>query len=317
MKRFIGWSAAILLVVVAGVGGWLYQRITTLDSEQVTADTWMISGFGSNVGVLRTEAGTVIIDTMTFELQGDRIAKLAEKLTGKPVVLVINTHYHMDHTHGNPAFSGRARVVSTQRTRQHLLALDAKYWQGDAADALPSETFERDHVIPIGGKTIRLLHPGRGHTDGDLVALFVEDRVLHLGDLLFNGFYPNVDLEAGGSVHDWPETLDRAAASDFDKVIPGHGRLTNREGIARFRGFLVDLWAQASDAARRGLSLEQTLNDVRLTANTGMEVLEFPFVLRLDRDFVVRRAWEEATGAVKAYDTASKPQRPAEESPEA
>lgn len=305
MKRFMAWGFAAVLVIAAGVGGWLYQRVTSLTSEQVTDDVWMISGFGSNVGVLRTGAGTVIVDTMTFALQGDRIARLAEKLTGKPVVLVINTHYHIDHTHGNPAFAGRARFVSTKRTREHLLALDAKYWQGDAANALPTETFEQDHVIPIGGKTIRLLHPGRGHTDGDLVALFVEDRVVHLGDLLFNGVYPNVDLEAGGSVRDWPATLDRAVQHDFDKVIPGHGPVTSRDGAARFRAFLIDLWSQASSAAERGLSLEQTLKDVRLTANEGMDVLEFPFVLRLDRDFVVRRAWEEATGTVKPYDAAA------------
>jgi len=302
MKRYLARFAAVLLVVAAATGGWLYHRITTLTSEQLTKDVWMISGFGSNVGVLRTDAGTVIIDTMTFKLQGDRIATLAQKLTGKPVVLVINTHYHLDHTHGNPAFAGKARVVSTSRTLTHLLNLDAKYWEGDAAEALPTETFEQDHVIPIGGKTIRLLHPGRGHTDGDLVALFVEDRVLHAGDLLFNRFYPNVDLEAGGSVREWPHTLDRAAEYDFDKVIPGHGEVADRESISRFRAFLTDLWGQANDAARRGWSLDQALEGVQLTANSGMEVLEFPFVLRLDRDFVVRRAWEEATGKVKVYD---------------
>jgi cyclase len=302
MKRYLPRIAAVLLLVVAALGGWIYHRVTTLTSEQVTKDVWMISGFGGNVGVLRTDAGTVIIDTMTFKLQGDRIAALADKLTGNPVVLVINTHYHMDHTHGNPAFGGKARVVSTSRTLTHLLNLDARYWQGDTAASLPTETFEQDHVIPIGGKTIRLLHPGRGHTDGDLVALFVEDRVLHTGDLLFNGFYPNVDLEAGGSLREWPQSLDRAAEYDFDKVIPGHGAVADREAIARFRAFLVDLWTQANDAARRGWTLDQTLTSVHLTADTGMQVLAFPFVLRLDRDFDVRRAWEEATGAVKVYD---------------
>ena len=150
------------------------------------------------------------------------------------------------------------------------------------------------------------MHLGRGHTSGDLVVLFVEDRVLHLGDLFFNGRYPNIDLEAGGSVQEWIATLDRVLALDFDQVIPGHGPVTDREGIRRFQAFLRELWTQAEAAARDGKSLEETLAAVQLTEDAGYEAIRVPFVLKLDRPFVIRRAWEEATGAVK-------PQGPAAE----
>jgi glyoxylase-like metal-dependent hydrolase (beta-lactamase superfamily II) len=265
----------------------------------------MVTGLGGNVGVLRTNDGAVIVDTMSFPMQGDRIADLARELTGKPVAIVINTHYHRDHTHGNPAFAGTARIVSTERTRQLLKKRDTDFWKGESAAALPAETFAEETTIPFGGKTIKLVHPGRGHTDGDLVALFVEDRVLHLGDLMFNTFYPNVDLEAGGSVQLWPATLDNVSKLEFDKVIPGHGPLTDRESIARDRAFFVDLWEKVNDAAERGLSLQQTLDTVKLTGDSGMAVMQIPFILRLDRDFVVKRAWEEATGAVKPLDAAA------------
>jgi len=302
MKKYLGWAAVILLLTAASAAGMIYHRIGSLEHQRVTDDVWMISGVGSNVAVLRTTAGTVIVDSMTTTMQGNSIKALASQLTGSPVVIVINTHYHIDHTHGNPAFAGSARVISTKRTREHLVNLDAKYWEGDAAASLPTETFEDEQTIPIGGKTIRLVHPGRGHTDGDLVVLFVEDRVVHLGDLLFNGLYPNIDLEAGGTVQQWPQTLDRASTLEFDKVIPGHGPLTDREGIARFRRFLVELSDTATDAAERHLSLNQALQEIKLTANAGMQPLYVPFILNLDRDFVVRRAWEEATGAVRPYD---------------
>jgi glyoxylase-like metal-dependent hydrolase (beta-lactamase superfamily II) len=295
MKRILGWSAAIVAIAVAAIAGYGYQQVGALDHEQVTGDVFMITGVGGNVGVLRTEAGAVIVDTMTFTMQGERIRELAEELTGQPVAIVVNTHYHQDHTHGNPAFADGARVVATERTRAHMLERDGDYWEGDAAAAVPSETFSDEHTIELGGKTIRLVHPGRGHTDGDLVALFVEDRVIHLGDLLFNGRYPNIDLEAGGTVKGWPATLDRAGELEFDRVIPGHGPLTDRSGIARFREFLVELWDMARDAAERGLTLDRTLESVELTKNAGMEAIAVPFILRLDRDFVVRRAWEEAT----------------------
>jgi glyoxylase-like metal-dependent hydrolase (beta-lactamase superfamily II) len=287
----------VVLVGAAAAAGWLYRYCTHLEYEQLTDDVWMISGFGGNVGVLRTDAGAVVVDTMNFAMQGERIEDLATNLTGQPVAIVINTHYHRDHTHGNPPFAGRARIIATELTRQHLRERDADYWKGEAAAALPAETFTNEHEISLGGKMIRLVHPGRGHTDGDLVALFVEDRVIHMGDLVWNDIYPNVDLEAGGTVAEWPATLDALSPLGFDHVIPGHGPATDRKGIAKFRAFLVDLWKQATDAAQRGLPLDQTLKSVELKADEGMQKMEVPFIIRLDRDFVVKRAWQEATGS--------------------
>ena len=128
----------------------------------------------------------------------------------------------------------------------------------------------------MGGKTIRLQHLGRGHTGGDLVVLFVEDRVLHTGDLFFNGRYPNIDLEAGGSVREWDATLDRVLALDFDRVIPGHGPVTDREGIRAFQRFLRELWSLAERGAREGKSLAETQALPGLTADAGYQAIGDP-----------------------------------------
>jgi glyoxylase-like metal-dependent hydrolase (beta-lactamase superfamily II) len=144
---------------------------------------------------------------------------------------------------------------------------------------------------------VRLVHPGRGHTDGDLVALFVEDRVLHTGDLVWNKRYPNIDLEAGASIAEWIGTLDRVLALDFDVVIPGHGLATDADTIRGFQSFLRDLLAVGRDAAARGLTLAQTLAEPSLAAYADYEEMVVPFVIRLDHDFVVRRSWDEATGS--------------------
>jgi glyoxylase-like metal-dependent hydrolase (beta-lactamase superfamily II) len=303
MARKLAIAAAALVAVAGAVAIWLYHEVTTLESERVTADVHVVQagGINGNVAVLRTADGAVVVDTMTFRVQGARIRELAERLAGGPVQAVINTHYHLDHSHGNPGFPAGTRVVATGRTRGYMLDFDADYWSGGNAETLPNETFEAEHELRIGGKTIRALHLGRGHTGGDLVVLFVEDRVLHLGDLLFNGRYPNVDLEAGGSIEAWIATLDRALALDFDRVIPGHGPVTDREGIRSFQAFLREVWQLAGQAAAEGLSLEQTQELARrtLTSDAGFAVLAIPLVMSRDRDFVVRRAFEEATGAVR------------------
>lgn len=297
MGRFLRRLGVVVLIAAALFGGYLYNRLTHLGYDRLTDDVFVIYGQGGNVGVLRTDAGTLVVDSMLMPLQGRKIRELAEKLTGQPVRVVVNTHYHWDHTHGNPAFDADTEVVTTTRTRDNLLARDAKFWEGDNAVGLPDTTFDHEHTIPIGGKTVRLVHPGRGHTDGDLVALFVEDRVLHAGDLVWNKRYPNIDLEAGGSIEQWVGTLDRLLALDFDAVIPGHGLATNEDTIRGFQTFLRDVHAVGRDAAAHGLGLEQTLAEPSLEAYADYEPMIVPFVIRLDRDFVVRRSWEEATGS--------------------
>ena len=308
-KLVIGAAA---LVAVAGLAFiWLYQEITTLESEQLTADLHVVQagGINGNVAALATADGAVVVDTMTFRAQGARIRELAERLAGGPVQAVINTHYHLDHSHGNPGFPSGTHVVATQRTLEYMLDFDAGYWSGDNAGTLPNDTFEAERELRIGGKTIRTLHLGRGHTGGDLVVLFVEDRILHLGDLLFNGRYPNIDLEAGGSVEAWIGTLDRALELDFDRVIPGHGPVTDRGGIERFQRFLREVWEIARQAAGEGLSLERTQELARktLTSDAGFESRGILGFFRIDRDFVVRRAYEEATGAVRPREAAGSP----------
>jgi cyclase len=300
MRRWIG-RAALAIVVLAALGAiYAYQRVSDITVQRITDDVHVLFGLGGNVGVLRTARGSVIVDTMTFRMQGEEIRKLAEQITGREVEVIVNTHYHGDHTHGNPAFPSGTRIVATKRTRELLDAFDADSWKGDAAGTLPNETFEGSYEIAVGGKTVRAQYLGRGHTSGDLVVLFVEDRVLHMGDLLFNGRYPNIDLEAGGSVREWVTTLDKVLALDgYDTVIPGHGPVTDRDGIRRFQSFLRELSEKAEAAAREKKSLADTLRTTTLTQDAGFETIAVPFVLRLDRDFVVRRAWEEATGTVK------------------
>ena len=297
LVKVILWSLGLIALAVLILGFLLYRWAGELETERITDDLHVIYGnLGGNVAVLRTGEGALIVDTMTFVMHGEAIRDLAEELTGEKVAVIVNSHWHLDHTHGNPAFDGSQRIVSTSRTLHHLETLDADHWRGAAAQTLPNETFEDSHVIRLGGKTVQLIWPGRGHTDGDLVALFVEDRAVHLGDLFFNRLYPNIDLEAGGSVQRWGQTLDVVLGLDFDRVIPGHGPLTGREGLAEFQAFIDNLAEVGREAVRLGWSLQETIERGNLTADANFEPLSFGPLFALDREFVIRRAWEEATG---------------------
>ena len=295
--KIVAGILGVLLIIVLGLGAYVYTQVSKLETERVTDDLHVIYGLGGNVGVLRTGEGAVVVDTMTFKLQGSGIMALAEELTGEPVVMVINTHYHSDHTHGNPAFKPGTRVVATRRTLAHLQATDAAYFEG-AEDLMPNETFEQLRPINIGNKHLTLFHPGRGHTDGDLVVLFEEEHTIHMGDLFFNHHYPNIDLEAGGSIEQWSGSIDTVFAElDFDTVIPGHGRLADAAALRQFQQFIGQLWAVGEQAAENGDSLETTIASDQLTADQGYEEIKLIVPIGLTREFVLKRAWEEANGA--------------------
>jgi glyoxylase-like metal-dependent hydrolase (beta-lactamase superfamily II) len=297
--RKVGVIAAVLVALVGVLAVYLYNRIAVLDHEAVTDSVSVIYGAGGNVAVLRTQRGAIVVDTMTFPIQGRRIRVLAERLGGGPTQAVINTHYHADHTHGNPAWPLGTRIVATERTRAYLERFDSAFWEGLTAGAVPNDLFTDRHDLRIGDKTVRSHYLGRGHTGGDLVVLFVEDRVLHTGDLFFNRRYPNIDLEAGGSVQQWAETLERVLALDFDRVIPGHGPVTDRAGLLEFQRFIAELAEFARESAAAEMSLEETLAAANLEHDGAFEELSVPFLFKFDREFVIRRAWEEASGAVQ------------------
>lgn len=292
------WSWLLAGLAVAGLAfsGYVFYQVYSLEVEQVADDLYVLFGLGGNVAVLDTDEGTVIVDTMTLQYQGDRINEVATGLTGKPVAMIINTHYHLDHTHGNPAFEKGTRVVSTARTLQHLEALDGEYFSGAAAALLPNETFEHEHRITMGNKHLRLVWPGRGHTDGDLVVLFEEARIIHMGDLHFNRLYPNIDLEAGGSALEWADTIDQVLTLDFEGVIPGHGAYTDRRGLEQFQAFMRQLGELAVDAVDAGTPMEEFVATAPLTADAGYEEISLIVPIGLTREFVLTRAYEEARG---------------------
>jgi glyoxylase-like metal-dependent hydrolase (beta-lactamase superfamily II) len=312
LRRVLAVAGLVLVVLLGLAAIWVYQLATALETERVAGDVHVIFGTGGNVGVLATSDGAVVVDTQLLRLQGERIRETAEQLAGAPVQLVINTHYHQDHTHGNPGFPPGTRVVATGRTLDYLLAFDADYWSGGREATLPNDLVETEREIAIGGKTIRALHLGAGHTGGDLVVHFVEDRVVHLGDLLFHGRYPRVDLAGGGSFRAWIETLDRVLALDFDRVIPGHGPVTDRDGVLAFQRFLREVQAAGAAAAAEGLSLEEMLARTQLREDAGYEPGGIPPLVSFGRDDVLRWSWEEATGSVVPAEV---PRPPGRESP--
>ena len=128
---------------------------------------------------------------------------------------------------------------------------------------LPRLTFSDETAVYLGGKEVQAKHLGRGHTNGDAIIVFPAHRVIHTGDMFVAGA-PFIDYSAGGSGVAWTETIDQVLKLDFDTVIPGHGPISKREDLVRWKKSFEMVRQRISDLRRQGKSKEEAAKLLKL-----------------------------------------------------
>ena len=249
-------SAAILFVLLAWVA---YTQNQTqppqLTINKVHDDLYEIEGDGGNVAVLVTNEGIVLVDDK-FDQDHDAILARIKTVSQQPVRYVINTHYHQDHSGGNAKFLPVAEVISTQNARTNILEHKQSNVTGPAV-APARIVFTDETAVFLGGKEVRAKYFGRGHTNGDAMVYFPQLKTLHTGDLMA-GTSPLIDYNGGGSLVEWTKTLDAAMKTlDFDTVIPGHGAVTNKAGLKKYRDDVEKLQIRVRGLIRQGKSQDE------------------------------------------------------------
>ena len=210
------------------------SKLTTI---KLTDDLYVIHNdyVPGNTTCLITNEGVILVDDK-FPQDADNIVAEVKKLSAQPIKYVISTHHHGDHTGGNPRLQQLgAQVMSTEEARQNMI--DGKQ------PGLPAVTFEHHASLWLGGKDVEMYHFGRAHTNGDAVVLFPAQRVLAAGDMFTYGDdVPElIDYAGGGSGKEWTSTLDSALKLNFDRVVPGHGNVTTRQEMQKYRQGTLNL----------------------------------------------------------------------------
>lgn len=225
----------------------------------VAGQIFMLEGAGGNIGVSVGEDGIVIVDDQYAPLAPKIKAALAS-ITDRPVRFVLNTHYHGDHTGGNEFFGETAPIVAHENVRTRLAdGVPARKIQPAPEGALPVITFNDRLSIHLNGEEVRAMHIPSGHTDGDSVIFFKGSNVVHLGDLFFNGLFPYIDLDSGGSVPGviaGIEALLPKIAGDT-KIIPGHGPLASKSDLEAALAMLRETSTMVRAALAAGKTAEQ------------------------------------------------------------
>ena len=199
---------------------------------------------------LVTDEGVLLVDDK-YEIDHDNIMAMLKTVTTQPVKYVINTHYHGDHSGGNAKLQMKdAIAVASDQARVRMVAGNQP--------GLPNFTFGDHAAIYIGGKPVELYRVGPAHTDGDVIVLFPEHRVIATGDVFTNGAGTSaqlVDHAGGGSAKTWPQAVAAALAlEEFDTVIPGHGEVVTRAELEAYHDQTARFSALLSEMVRQGKS---------------------------------------------------------------
>lgn len=196
---------------------------------------------GGNMGLSIGADGVVLIDD-GVEMVGSALLEAIAELTGDPVDIVLNTHYHGDHVGSNAALQAQgATIIAHDNIRKRML--EGSGGQEYPANALPVVTYADGVVVHLNGMAMQAIHVEQAHTDGDSIIVMPDVNVLFTGDILFNGIFPFIDLAGGGTVDGFLTALDTiiAAADSDTKIISGHGpAITDRAAVQRARDMLAD-----------------------------------------------------------------------------
>src|SRR3984885_11555993 len=251
---------------------------------------WMLpdGGYGwSNAGLVAGDGASLLVDTLfDLPLTREMLAAMAPITDGAPITDALITHSNGDHTHGNQLLDGSVRVIAATGTAEeieHGMAPEMLV-MAQTADLGPvatrylrerfgpfdfggitlrnaDQTFDDRLTIEVGGREVRLLNLGPAHTAADSVVHVPDAGVLFAGDLLFIGCTP---IGWAGLIANWVAACDAMIALDAPTVVPGHGPITDPDGIRAVSGYLVHVAEQAEAAYRKGLSLVEAADDIDL-----------------------------------------------------
>ena len=233
---------------------------------QLSDTIYMLRGRGGNVGISTGEDGLYIIDDQVRPVTTELLQAI-RKISNKPISFVINTHYHADHTGGNETIGGAgAVIIAHDNIRKRMTTEQVSIFMSSttppyAKDALPVVTFNDRLSLHLNGETATAYYVANGHTDGDSIIHFPVSNVIHMGDMYFNGMYPYVDLDAGGSVQGMIKAADLALsmADGSTRIIPGHGPLAMTEDLKSYRDFLIKASTNVQELIDQDMGLQQLI----------------------------------------------------------
>jgi cyclase len=233
---------------------------------KITDRVYMLIGSGGNIGVSVGEDGILLVDDQFAELH-EKIKAAISKIHSGPIRFVLNTNWHYDHVEGNELLSKAGALIIAHEDSRKRMTVDQYFPLFDfkrpafPEAALPVMTFTNSITLHFNDDEIHAFHIKNAHSDADIAIFFRKANVIHTGDLYFVGGYPFIDVSHGGSIDGMIAAADiiLEMIDENTKVIPGHGRLSNREELQDYRNMMVTVKERILQHIKEGKTLEEII----------------------------------------------------------
>jgi len=236
--------------------------------EKLDSGLALIIGSGGNIIVYDGGGSLLVVDSGDKNTAAE-VKALIAGFSAKPIMNLVITHYHDDHTGGIEVIGKDAKVFCGQRCAQSLPKEHPRPVSNLVA-------FSVKTAIALDNDTVALIPLGPGHTAGDSVAVFPKAKVVACGDLFFNGIPPFIDVADGSDTANWIKII-RALAGEYPdfRFVPGHGPVGSAKDFLKMADYLGALRDEVGKAVKAGKTREQAQNEIKLEAFTLQEMGDF------------------------------------------
>ena len=220
------------------------------------------NSYGANRGIIIGDKGVAVIDTGISASAAKEFLADIRKITDKPILYVVNTHHHLDHTFGNTIFAAQgADIVAQEECAAAMRQSAGKTLANITTTGLtpdqiagtkisyPNKTFGKRRQLDLGGISAELIYPGPSHSPGSILVYLSREKVIFAGDILFTDFHPYL---GEADIKNWRQVLDFMATLNADKIIPGHGGLSQRRDLMEMASYITMYDVLAGEMAAQG-----------------------------------------------------------------
>ena len=258
----------------------LHPNGVQLQTKQLGEGVYaLLSGLPAvdNGGFIVGERGVLVIDAQINAEMAGQVQDAVRQVTDKPILYLINTNYHGDHTFGNYAFPKETLIVAHRNTAQHMqhFEMEKEFMlptvDGDrsvfsnAELRLPDIAFDKYLRLDLGGRFVELHYFGHGNTPGDTVVFEPQTRTAWTGNLVVGaGTIPPM---FEGGVDEYLQTISRFAQTlEVTTIIPGHGAPATGLILGRYLRYLTELKISVRSAIDEGKTADAAIASLQLSA---------------------------------------------------
>lgn len=277
--------------------------------DEVGRDLYAFTAEGDpNSGVIIGDDGVMVVDAQATPVLALEVIDRVRKVTDKPIKYVLLTHYHAVRVLGASAYQD-AEILASDVTRGQIVERGQQDMESEIGRfprlfrgkesipglTWPTVTFPDQCSIWLGAREVRIMHIGRGHTAGDVIAFVPDADVVFSGDLVE---YKSACYCGDAHFTDWPATLDRLAEFQAKALVPGRGAALSSpaqvtEGIELTTDFLMTLYGSVQKSVELGRSLKDTFAAARQAMDPKFSSFA---IYEHCLPFNVSRAYDEARG---------------------